>query len=178
MTHSALSGSSRSFRLCALCCVLLFWAAPVRASDQTLYECVEVIDGDSVLVLAEGLLAPVRLLGIDCPEMDQEWGEAARKFTAEHVLGREVRLEFDNPRRDNYHRNLCYLWYRQDGGWACLNLELVRAGLAVPYRPRSSIRMQPEILEAQEDALNANAGFWDQGGLQRHPREHRRLHRD
>lgn len=160
------------------CCFTLLWACTARASTPTLYECVKVIDGDSVIVRAEELHAPVRLLGIDCPEMNQEWGKAAREFVAARILGKQVRLDFDHPRQDDYDRNLCYLWYEADGAWTCLNIELVRAGLAVPYRKRSSIRLQQDILRARQEAQNAQNGFWTQGGLKLHPREHRRQRRN
>ncbi len=174
MRTDARPGSPCAFRLCLVCCLFLFLTVAARASAQPLYTCTKVIDGDSVIVLAGGLHAPVRLLGIDCPEMDQEWGKAARDFVAARIIGEQVRLEFDHPRLDNYNRNLCYLWYRKAGDWTCLNLDLVRAGLAVPYRARSSIRLQDDILDAQQEAQDAQAGFWAQGGLKLHPREHRR----
>lgn len=174
MRPSARPDTVSAARLCVACIVWCALLSSSAAAAGDAYRCVDVLDGDSIIVLVGEFLAPVRLLGIDCPERHQEWGDAAKAFTSSHVQGKNVRLEFDTPHHDTYSRNLCYVWYQENGRWTCLNLALVRAGLAVPFRSRSNIRLQPEILAARQQAREARAGFWANGGLSLSPRDFRR----
>lgn len=50
-----------------------------KASVVTFVDVVRVIDGDTVEIKTDGSLQRVRLLGIDAPEIDQEWGETAQQ---------------------------------------------------------------------------------------------------
>ncbi|QJT08898.1 thermonuclease family protein [Oceanidesulfovibrio marinus] len=173
MRPSVRPDSTRAVRLCAACIV---WCALLTPSALAgdIYRCINVLDGDSIIIQIGEFLAPVRLLGIDCPEKNQEWGDAAKAFTTARIQGKDVRLEFDTPYHDKYSRNLCYVWYKENGGWTCLNVALIRAGLAVPFRSRSNIRLQPKILAAQQQAREARAGFWANGGLSLSPHDFRR----
>src|SRR3990172_5325406 len=90
---------------------------------------VQVGDGDTVTI-AGG--QKVRLLGIDAPELEREGRPAdflahkAKAELARLVQGRQVRLEYDQLRYDQYGRLLAYL-FLPDG--LNVNAELVRQGL-------------------------------------------------
>jgi len=66
-----------------------------------------VINGDT-LELENG--ERVRLIGIDCPEMDTEEGKRTYEFTKELVEGKYVSLELDVQQRDKYGRLLAYVY--------------------------------------------------------------------
>jgi micrococcal nuclease len=125
-----------------------------------------VVDGDT-FVLANG--ARVRLIGVDTPETVkanhpiEPWGPEASARTKRLVEGREVRLEFDKERQDQYERYLAYAWYGdpQSGEEKLLNEELIRAGLgraALQYRYSES--MKRRFRRAEEDAQDAGVGLW------------------
>jgi micrococcal nuclease len=128
-----------------------------------------VVDGDTV-VLANG--QKVRLLGIDAPEMEREGKPAdflahkAKKFLAELVQGKMVRLEYDRLRYDRYGRTLAYL-FLPDG--TNVSREMVLQGLAHVYIVPPNMRFREELLGAQREAINAHRGIWLQALKQDEP---------
>jgi micrococcal nuclease len=119
-----------------------------------------VVDGDTV-VLANG--QKVRLLGIDAPEMEREGQPAdfmahkSKKFLAELVQGKRVRLEYDRLRYDRYGRTLAYL-ILPDG--TNVSREMVLQGLAHVYTVPPNMRFREELLAAQREAISAPRGIW------------------
>jgi micrococcal nuclease len=118
------------------------------------------VDGDTLLLRDR---TRVRLIGVDTPETKRpDWpvepfGPEAHEFTANHVEGRQVRLEFDKERHDKYGRILAYV-YRDD--WF-LNEELIRAGLArVMTNHPYSETMKRRFRAAQHQAQSARRGIW------------------
>ena len=93
----------------------------------------KVVDGDTLL-LTNGKY--VRLIGVDTPETKhpqkpvEYFGKEAFQFIKGMVEGKEVRLEYDQTRRDRYNRilGLClsHGWNlpecrdHQAGVWVCL----------------------------------------------------------
>jgi micrococcal nuclease len=128
----------------------------VRAGSGNAVE--KVFDGDSIL-MADG--REIRYIGIDTPETGgnrpAEYGGTEAKRLNETLVGsREVRLEFDRELTDYYGRTLAYVYADE----AMVNLELVRAGvaLAVPYPP--NLKHQQEFADAMEEARLAGRGLW------------------
>lgn len=81
-----------------------------------------VVDGDTLWVTKDGELVKVRLIGIDTPESvhqdetkNNEYGKMASNHTKE-LLSRvdTVYLQYDVEANDQYGRELCYVWFRQD----------------------------------------------------------------
>jgi micrococcal nuclease len=67
---------------------------PKRALLET--EISEVLDGDTVAIRnAKKQRIVIRLLGIDAPELDQEFGKQARENLAEKLTGKKVHLAFE-----------------------------------------------------------------------------------
>lgn len=111
-----------------------------------------VRDGDSIVVLRDGLGIEVRLDGVDCPELAQTFGKRAKRQTSELAFGRQVRLS--GKGKDKYGRELAEVLL-PDG--RSLNRELVAAGFAWWYRKYSTDRG----LEALElEARTARRGLW------------------
>jgi micrococcal nuclease len=86
---------------------------------------VHVADGDTIFVLKSGKEIIVRLYGIDTPEKNQWYGQAAKAFTKSQVMGKTV----DVQEIDYDHR-----WGRVVGvvtvGNLVLNKHLVEYGYA------------------------------------------------
>ena len=95
---------------------------------------VSVVDGDTIDVLVAGAVIRVRLIGIDTPEVHSgvEWmGPEAHAAMARLVDGKEVVLERDVSKRDQFGRSLRHVWVADGGGWMLVNAELVRRGFAI-----------------------------------------------
>ena len=130
-----------------------------------------IYDGDTLEVES---LGTVRLVGIDVPEhkaSDRDHyltrqgippdrlrltSQAAGEFNRQQVMGRNVRLELEDPTRDRYGRLLAYV-FLPDG--RLLNRVLIEQGLAVVYR-RFSFRRKAEFLNAEEKARGDKRGLW------------------
>src|SRR4030042_6833798 len=95
--------------------IILFLVLPLflSLSNAETFRVKRVIDGDTLL-LTNG--ERVRLIGVDTPETKhpkkpvERFGKEAYLFTKEMVEGKEVRLEFDQQRKDRYGRLLAYVY--------------------------------------------------------------------
>ena len=143
---------------------------------------VRIVDGDT-LVLAGG--AKVRVLGLDAPEMERDGQPAeflahkAKAVLADLTLNKTIALEYDRLRYDHYGRLLAYLWLPDH---TLVNAELVRQGLARVYFITPNLRYQKILLTAQQEAIQAQRGVWQQALKQDEPfylgnRHSLRLHR-
>lgn len=132
--------------------LFLFLACACSRGEAADGRVVGVRDGDSMVVLRGGIGVEVRLEGIDCPELAQKFGRAAKRFTADLVFGKQVRLV--GKGRDRYDRELAEV-FLADG--RSLNRALVEAGLAWWYRNYST----DATLEALErTARRQRRGLW------------------
>jgi micrococcal nuclease len=143
---------------------------------------VRIVDGDT-LVLAGG--TRVRVLGIDAPEMEKDGRPAdflahqAKATLGELTLNRKITLSYDRLRYDHYGRLLAYLFLPDH---TLVNAELVRRGLARVYFIAPNLRYQKVLLAAQQEAIQAQRGVWQQLLKQDEPfylgnRHSLRLHR-
>ena len=116
-------------RWAVLVCLAL---APLAARSQTLSRgtVTYVADGDTVYVRLSDHApsVPVRLLGIDAPEICQEGGQAARQ--ALQALVQDQPVTFSRTQTDSYGRELATVyWQGQDVARA-----MVERGMAWSYR--------------------------------------------
>jgi endonuclease YncB( thermonuclease family) len=114
-----------------------------------------------------GKAVKIRLEGIDCPEMGQDFGTRAKRFTSSLVFGRDVQVK--EYSRDRYGRMVA----RVSLGGQDVSLEIIKAGLAWYYKKYSS---DPALAEAEERARNAKQGLWSMPSPVP-PWEYRRTHR-
>ncbi len=134
---------------------------PVASQLPTHVAVVRVVDGDTIRVIFDGKEEPVRLIGVDTPELmnpgrghtENQPGALEASRWLERVLAAnpQVRLEFDIDQRDRYSRLLAYVWHTgQDGTERMLNEELLREGYATPlhYRPNFKYRERLEAVAA------------------------------
>ena len=121
--------------------------APYRAKVAA------VIDGDTLHVTYGTGKVKIRLHGIDCPEKDQNYGEAATRFTRTHAKGRWI--DVHGVDTDRHGRSTA--WVYIDG--VCLNEALIKAGLAWHYRRYSA---DTHLAELEILARQAGIGIWNQ----------------
>lgn len=119
-----------------------------------------VVDGDTLLL--EGGTR-VRLIGVDTPESVkpdhpvEPLGREAAEFTRSQVEGRNVTLEFDRERRDQYQRILAYVHIDN----RLLNEELIRAGFSkAETRFPFDSEKKRRFLKAEKEAREARRGLW------------------
>ncbi len=159
----------RVFLPCCLFCLLLLPA--LARADQARF--LSVIDGDSLMIRLGDRPVEVRLIGVDAPEWDQEWGVRAKAFSLQFCYGKELRLEYDKERKDRYGRLLAYVY----DGTTMLNEALVKNGLAVPILVRPNGRYYRKFKKAGKTAREERRGFWLHGGLSMTPGQWRKKHR-
>jgi len=126
---------------------------------------VRAVDGDTIIVRAEGRDWDVRLLGIDTPEtVDprkpvQCYGPEASHFTKRLVTGRRVVLRYDREQHDRYGRVLAYV-YLASGQDRFVNGRLVRLGYARTFPFAPNTEHAAELAALEREAALAGRGLW------------------
>ncbi|MCS7264265.1 MAG: thermonuclease family protein [Armatimonadetes bacterium] len=119
---------------------------------------IKVIDGDTI-VLSNG--QTVRYIGIDTPERDQPFYDAAKNFNRKLVQNKTVELELDVERYDHYGRLLAYVFVRDKSGRRIfVNAEMVRNGFARTYTKPPNVKYSDLLVNLQEEARRKGRGLW------------------
>jgi micrococcal nuclease len=117
-----------------------------------------VIDGDTI-VLEGG--QKVRYLMIDTPEITQGkhdcYGEEARQYNEDLVLGQEVSLTYDQECEDPYGRLLAYV-EAPDG--EANSLMVARGFACVLVIPPNGEDRESEFMSLELGARQKGAGLW------------------
>lgn len=129
-------------------------AADVVPDSGKIYgQVMRVTDGDTLTVRMEnGREEKVQLLGIDAPEMDQEYGREARQKLSQLVQGKHVDVVY--PGREGLGRINGKVYFRDQ----YINLILVQEGCAwhsEKYGPNEA-----DLREAHQQAKEAKKGLW------------------
>jgi endonuclease YncB( thermonuclease family) len=135
---------------------LILFSGPVLINPATadeLFRVKQVYDGDTVL-LEDG--RKVRYLGINSPEFQEPFYLKAKRFNESLVLGKEIRLEFDQEGADSYNRILAYVYV----GDQMVNARLVGEGLAHVFFIGPNRKHNALLLQAQAAAKQRRAGIW------------------
>jgi micrococcal nuclease len=136
---------------------ILFLTALLNAQEWVKVK--RVIDGDTILLANE---ERVRLIGVDTPETKhpqkpvQRFGKEAHLFTKKMAEGKQVRLEYDQQRRDRYGRLLAYV-YLLDG--TSLNAEIIKQGYGFAYT-RFPFKYLDEFRQYEKEARENRRGLW------------------
>lgn len=141
----------------------------------------EVLKGDSFVVVdRKGQASYLFLLGVDCPELNQEGGDEAKNFSKSKILRKRVIV--DVTERDG---NQIYGFIRPAFGELDLGSQLLSAGLA--WYDEAEVdklsTVQKSSYSLLSDAAKAKRkGIWKTGSFQRfnamNPRSFRDLKRD
>ena len=132
-----------------------------------------VIDGDSLEVKYAGLFSflrkpfPVRLYGIDAPELAQPYGQESRRQLQSLVRGGGIRM--DVKATDRYGRTVGLLYRGRRG--RSVNVEMVRSGMAWWYRRYGGRDLG--FPEAEAEAKRRRRGVWRHGDRVRRPWDYR-----
>ncbi len=122
----------------------------------------EVVDGDTFKMTFEGKPFTVRLLGVDTPETVHPfkpvefYGKQASDYLKNLLMGKQVRLNFDENKLDAYGRVLAYV-YSDD---LFVNAEVVKQGYGYAYT-RYPFQSLTDFVAYQAEAKAAGRGLWE-----------------
>lgn len=124
-----------------------------------------IVDGDTIDVLADRTLTPVRvrLAEIDAPEKRQAYGQRAKQALAELVFERDVWVMEQG--QDRYGRILGHVYtgtrstsaLLNGRGPTSVNRGMVEAGMAWAYRP---FLKDDALVSAEAQARARKRGLW------------------
>jgi micrococcal nuclease len=127
---------------------------------------VSVVDGDTIKVEIDGIVFPLRYIGMDSPETHSptkplQWmGPEATLANQSLVEGQTVVLERDVSETDQFDRLLRYVWIERGDQWLMVNRELVRLGFAVSKAYPPDTKYQSLLDAAQQEARAAQVALW------------------
>lgn len=121
---------------------------------------IEVIDGDTIKIMAGGNQEVVRLIGLNAPERGDCMHMEATQYLESLVLYKMVRVEGDPTQgeRDRYDRLLAYI-YVDDVNAA---EEVIRSGFAREYTYDDPYKFLDQFKAAESQAKDSVLGIWSQ----------------
>ena len=134
-----------------------------------------VVDGDSLEVQYAGLFSfrrrpfPVRLYGIDAPELAQPYGPEARRELESLVRRGGIRME--EIATDRYGRCVGLLYRRRPGRGRSINRAMVQSGMAYWYRRYGGRDLG--FPDAEAEAKSKRRGVWQERGGSQRPWDYR-----
>lgn len=153
--------STAAIALVVATLVTAAFASSLLAQGAT-HKVIRVVDGNTVVL--EGLGA-VRLIGVDTPEtVDsrkpvEQFGRAATAFLTGALVGKSVRVEYDQPRTGRFNRILAYL-YLPDG--TLVNREIIRHGYG-HVLTEFPFKLMEDFRGVAREAEAMNEGLWAAG---------------
>lgn len=102
-----MNGSLRLNSMLKPVALLLCFLLPVLLSSASLGATLagrvkRIVDGDTLVITSQGYDYRIRLAGIDAPERNQPWGEAATRELRRQVAGRFVVVDWN--KKDRWQR--------------------------------------------------------------------------
>lgn len=110
----------------------------------------KVTDGDSFELLAADQRTKIRLFGIDCPEINQPYGDSATYYLNGFLHDSVIVIVRDV---DKYGRTVADVFYND----TLINYTLIANGLAWHYKKYSDDII---LSEAETEAKNMGVGVW------------------
>lgn len=122
---------------------------------------VRVVDGDTIVVLVDGVEQAVRYIGVDTPEPYSNGTPDCFSFEStqrnkELVSGKSVRLEKDESNTDRYGRLLRYVYVDED----FINEILIKEGYAISLTIYPDTTYAKSFLELEKTAKKEKVGRW------------------
>lgn len=126
---------------------------PPRAGDEGVFygPLVRVKDGDSLVAKVQGVEMDFRLADVDAPELDQPYGEQAKRDLLALARGQQLVLQPIDT--DRYGRTVAHVW----NGTTYVNAEIVRRGGAWFY---AEFARGKTLYDVEQEARNAQRGLW------------------
>lgn len=128
-----------------------------------------VVDGDTFITEIDGERIRVRALCIDAPESvapeqtgkkNTKEGELAHQRATELLEGKNVFLEYDIEKYDQYDRVLAYV-YLEDG--SMFEKIMISEGLAKVVKYEPNVKYVEEFYKLQDEARKNKAGLYATG---------------
>lgn len=154
-----------------VCLSTLAFAASASAAEEEITKTPAGLEFEAVTAACEEVLAPnvVRvkvlgecaLVGVQPMAREDPFYREALEFVRSRVYGRDVRVEVcpNIPSNEN-GQNRAVIYYRRDGKWWNLNVELITAGLArVADVPACHVPTK-SWLTYEKEARDARRGMW------------------
>jgi len=148
-----------------ICLVLFMCAMQPAWADTGAGQWIKVrwVDDGDTIVLVDG--RRVRYIGINAPEIDhaqydqkaEPFGYEALRFNKSLVFRKQIRLELDKEKFDQYDRLLAYV-FLPNGTF--VNLALVQSGYAFYLSRKPNDRYDKQFLKAQREAMKAEKEIW------------------
>jgi len=145
------------------------------------YRVERVIDGDSlVLTSVFQRIEKTRLMGVDSPELKQDWGNEAKQFLSDLIEGELVYVE--DHGKDSFKRQLVTLYLRDIKRGVFINVNellilLGHAWVATHHKKTLNQRRADNLLAKWKWAKQRKLGMWSLSGHQA-PWEYRAAKRD
>ncbi len=137
---------------CTLACLILIssaWAT-VEISGRV----VSVIDGNTIEIMdANNETTKISLIGIDCPELGQEYGDKAKKFMEKIILEKNVFVKIQG--KDRWGNYLAIVTFNDNTD---PRVEILQEGLAWTAEKNPI----PELEGYKEKARGKSKGLWKQ----------------
>ncbi len=133
---------------------IIFPATLVHAGEPFFGTVKKVIDGDSLLITANGRNIEIRLYGIDAPEHNQPFGEEAKIFIRKWVGWQRIKVQPEYA--DSYGRTVAVIVK----GDQVLNSDLVQAGMAWVYPRYCRKEVCKTWTEMEDVARKQKKGLW------------------
>lgn len=159
--------------ICAIIVILIIIAINLlsnsnnnsKQKDSTLYNVIEIIDGDTIKVSIDNKNESVRLIGINAPETVNPnkpiecFGKEATESLNKILIDRKVKLYRDRTQsdRDKYNRLLRYV-NTNDG--TDVGYVMIENGYAREFTYNSPYMKQTLYKKAELYAIGAKKGMW------------------
>ena len=148
--------------LSILACDLEGTSTPVPPPDDAETFRVKVaVDGDTIVLEDD---TKVRYIGLNTPERDRPFYKEATEANRKLVENKEIRLEFDTVKVDQYGRTLAYVFARDPTASpqveTFVNLELLRQGYANVFTVPPNVKYEERFREAEQEARETGRGLW------------------
>ena len=116
-----------------------------------------VISGQTIEVVSNKQTMLVRLIGIDAPELKQQpFGKAAKALLTQVLTDKEVTIELDEQKQDEFGRYLAYVWSD-----FLVNEYLVKQGVVIVAVKSPNHKYDTRLVRAQEWARLQEQGIWN-----------------
>lgn len=144
----------KKFTIAALLLLVAFWT---EAQTVVKGVVVEVAEGDILKVYStDGDTLTVKLRNIECPEIEQDFGDEAMAYTTKMCLKETVTVVYEEKDRDRNALGTVNLGNGKDVG-----AELLEKGLAWHYMKGLSLGPQSTLyLELEQKAREKEKGLW------------------
>jgi len=114
---------------------------------------VAIKEGDVIVVRVKNRPIALRIYGIDCPELPQEFGEEAKDYTFRKCFNRDVTYRMRGMDKEGRTIAEVQLPKNSNLGW-----EILRSGFA--WWDRENAPKQEVLGKLEEEARQAKRGLW------------------